>query len=84
VLCFGLFKARFARDPLQLPLWPAREGLAEIDGLHITLESGHWLFVCDAQGLEEKWLEMTGLALRGKEPGGLLETRRPCNGAVDL
>lgn len=72
VLNFGVFKARFAYGPLEVLLSPSREGLAEIRGLHIWLESGHWLFICDVQGSEQRWLELAGLALEAKGPSGLL------------
>jgi hypothetical protein len=75
VLCFGLFKAQFAHGPVQALLWPSRDGLAEVEGLHIWLESGHWLFVCDVHGLEEKWLEVAGLSLGTKSSGGSLESQ---------
>jgi hypothetical protein len=81
VLCFGLFKARFSYGRVQMLLWPSREGLAEVHGLEIWLDSGHWLFICDVQGLEEKWLEMAGLALATKGPGGLLESEHALDSA---
>lgn len=73
VLHFGLYKALFERSRVQVLLWPSREGIVEVDGLHIWLESGHWLFICDPQGIEEKWLDMAGLTSKAKGPGGLLE-----------
>ena len=75
VLCFALHKARFAMGGVQVLLRPSREGLAEIDGLHIWLESGHWMFVCDGRGLGREWLESTSLQRMFKGPGGLLESR---------
>ena len=59
-LSFGLYKARFALGKVQAMLRPSREGLAEIEGLHIWLESGHWLFICDGVGLDAEWLNFTG------------------------
>ena len=75
VLRYGLFKARFEYGPLQVMLRPSREGMVSIDGLHIWLESGHWLFVCDGEGAGQHWLESTGLAKEPKKPGGLLESQ---------
>lgn len=60
VLSFGLYKARFALGKVQALLRPSREGLAEIEGLHIWLESGHWLFICDGTELGAEWLDFTG------------------------
>lgn len=54
---FGLYKARFAFGEVQAMLQPSREGLAEIEGLHIWLESGHWLFICDGTKLNSEWLD---------------------------
>ncbi len=53
------------------------EGLAQIHGLHIRLDSVHWLFVCDARGLGNKWLESAALAL---DQGGSGEQTEPRNG----
>jgi len=74
VLRYGLYKARFEYGPLQVLLKPSREGMVSIDGLHIWLESGHWLFVCDGEGIGQNWLESAGLASEPKKPGGLLES----------
>lgn len=41
-------------------LRPSREGLAEIEGLHIWLESDHWLFICDGTELGTEWLNFSG------------------------
>jgi hypothetical protein len=60
VLSFGLYKARFALGKVQAMLRPSREGLAEIEGLHIWLESGHWLFICDGTELGAEWLNFRG------------------------
>jgi len=57
VLGFALHQARFEHRPITVLRFPHREGLAQIDGMHIWLESGHWLFICDAQGLGDKWLD---------------------------
>jgi len=75
VLRYALYKTRFEYGPLQVMLRPSREGMVTIDGLHIWLESGHWLFVCDGEGIGQHWLESTGLATEPKKPGGLLESR---------
>ncbi|HEX3091971.1 MAG TPA: hypothetical protein VHW72_05065 [Candidatus Angelobacter sp.] len=77
VLRYALYKTRFEYGPLQVMLRPSREGMVTIDGLHIWLESGHWLFVCDGKGVGQHWLESTGLATEPKKPGGLLESRQP-------
>jgi hypothetical protein len=74
VLRFALYKAHFEFGPVQVLLRPSREGLAQIDGLHIWLESGHWLFVCDGQGIAQDWLESSGLAAERKS-SGLLESQ---------
>ena len=44
VLQFSWQKARFEYGPLTGLRMPAREGLAQVDGLHVWLDSGHWLF----------------------------------------
>lgn len=75
VLRYALYKARFEYGQLQVMLRPSREGMATIDGLHVWLESGHWLFVCDGEGVGQLWLESTGLATEPKKPGGLLESQ---------
>jgi hypothetical protein len=74
ILAFALIKARFERRPLTVLRFPHREGLTQIAGLHIWLESGHWLFICDAQGLGEKWLESATRVLEQSGPGGPAET----------
>lgn len=80
VLRYALYKPRFEFGPMQVLLRPSRDAMVEIDGLHIWLESGHWLFVCDGEGVGQKWLESTGLTAEPKRPGGLLETQteQPC------
>jgi hypothetical protein len=70
LLGFSLIKARFERRPITVLRFPRREGLTQIDGLHIWLESGHWLFICAAQGLGEKWLESATKLLEQNGPGG--------------
>ena len=69
VLGFALYQARFEHRPVTVLRSPRREDLAQIDGLHIWLESGHWLFICDAQGLGEKWLESATKLLEQKGTG---------------
>lgn len=75
VLSFGLYQARFALSAVQVMLRPSRDGLRRIDGLHIWLASGHWLFVCDGDGLGSEWLESGGFPMRLKGPKGSLESR---------
>jgi hypothetical protein len=75
VLRYALYKPRFEFGPMQVFLRPSREAMVEIDGLHIWLESGHWLFVCDGEGVGRRWLESTGLAAEPKKSGGLLESQ---------
>lgn len=43
----GFTKLVFALGSVQALIRPPREGIAEIEGLHIWLESGHWLFICE-------------------------------------
>jgi len=74
VLRHALYKARFEYGPVQVLLRPSREGMVSIDGLHIWLESGHWLFVCDSVGVGQSWLEASGLVTEAQMPGGLLES----------
>ena len=76
-LRFSLYKARFAYGRVRVFLHPSREGRAEVEGLHIWLESGHWLFICDSQGLGREWLEATGMQGGVEGPGELLESQ-PC------
>jgi hypothetical protein len=75
VLRYGLYKARFEYGPLQVLLKPSREGMVSIDGLHIWLESGHWLFVCDGESIGQNWLESARLASEPMKPGWLLESQ---------
>lgn len=74
VLRYALYKARFEYGPVQVLLKPSREGMVSIHGLHIWLESGHWLFVCDGEGIGQNWLQSAGLASKLKKPE-LLESR---------
>jgi hypothetical protein len=73
-LRYALYKARFDFGPMQVLLRPSRESMVSIAGLHIWLESGHWLFVCDGAGVGQSWLEATGLASDPKK-GGLPESQ---------
>jgi len=75
VLRYGLHKARFEYGPVQVLLRPSREGMISVEGLHIWLESGHWLFVCDGERMGQDWLESGDLALAPKKPHGLLESQ---------
>ena len=75
VLRYALYQAHFEYRPLQVLLRPSRDGMVEIKGLHIMLQSGHWLFVCDGEGIGQRWLEASGLAIEKNKPGGLLESR---------
>jgi hypothetical protein len=75
VLRYALYKARFDYGPIQVLLRPSREGMVSIDGLHIWLESGHWLFVCDGAGVGQSWLEASGLVTDTKKLSGLLESQ---------
>ena len=75
VLRYGLYQARFEYGPVQVLLRPSREGMVSIDGLHIWLESGHWLFVCDGERIGQNWLESADLASAPKKPSGLLESQ---------
>jgi len=75
VLRYGLYKARFEYGPVQVLLRPSREGMVSIDGLHMWLESGHWLFVCDCERIGQNWLEADGLASEPDKPRGLQESQ---------
>jgi hypothetical protein len=75
VLEFSLYKARFESGPLTVLRIPLREGLARVDGLHVWLDSGHWLFICDLQGQGQKWLEFAAKALERNKPRGSLESQ---------
>jgi hypothetical protein len=75
LLRYALLQARFEFRPVQVFLKPSREGMREIDGLHITLESGHWLFVCDGEGVAQDWLAASGIVTIQKKSGGLLESQ---------
>jgi len=74
ILGFALIKARFELRPITVLRTPQREGLAQINGMHIWLESGHWLFICDAHGLGEKWLESATRMLDQRCPGGPVDS----------
>ena len=75
LLRYSLCHAKFEFRPVQVFLRPSREGMREIDGLHITLESGHWLFVCDGEGVAQDWLAASGMMTIRKKSGGLLESQ---------
>ena len=75
LLRYSLCQARFEFRPVQVFLKPSREGMRQIDGLHITLESGHWLFVCDGEGVAQEWLAASGIMTIQKKSGGLLESQ---------
>jgi hypothetical protein len=75
LLRYALSQAKFEFRPVQVFLKPSREGMREIDGLHITLESGHWLFVCDGEGVAQDWLAAAGIVTIQKKSGGLLESQ---------
>ena len=75
VLHYGLYQARFEYRGLQVLLRPSRDAMVSIDGLHIWLESGHWLFVCDGEGVGQSWLESAGFTIEQKGSGGLLESQ---------
>ena len=75
VLQLSLYKARFEYGPLTVLRIPAREGLGQMDGLHVWLDSGHWLFICDVQGQAQKWLEFAAKSLQANKPGGSLESQ---------
>ena len=72
LLRFALYRARFEYSPLTVLQIPASEGVSHIDGLHIWLESGHWLFVCDVKGQGARWLRASAQALgQGSSEGSL-------------
>ena len=75
LLRYSLCQAKFEFRPVQVFLRPSREGMREIDGLHITLESGHWLFVCDGEGVAQDWLAASGMMPAPKKSEGLLESQ---------
>lgn len=75
ILRYGLYKARFEYGPVRVLLRPSRAGMVSIEGLHIWLESGHWLFVCDGGAIGQRWLEADGLARSPNKPRGLLESQ---------
>ena len=75
ILRFALDRAQFGYGPLQAVLIPSgkgivaavsqrrKVGLAQGDGLHIRLESGHSLFIRESRGLEQTALEFPALML---------------------
>jgi hypothetical protein len=63
VLRFTLLQTRFEYAPITVVRVPMRGGLLQIEGLHMWLESGHWLFVCDVNGRGKKWLKAVANAL---------------------
>jgi hypothetical protein len=75
VLQFALYKARFAYGPVRTFLQPSREGSVELAGLHIWLESGHWLIICDAEGLGPEWLQGTSIRRALKGTGGTFKSQ---------
>ncbi|SRR5579883_1814696 len=56
ILRFVLDRARYEYGPLMFFRFPAREGLAQVNGLHIYLESGHRLFIANSQQNGVHWL----------------------------
>src|SRR5437879_6645229 len=56
VLQFSLRKARFEYGPVTVLWMPVREALGPVDGLHVWLVSGHWLFISDIQDLGHRLL----------------------------
>ena len=82
ILAFALLQARFEQRPITVLRFPQREGLAQIDGLHIWLEAGHWLVICDPQGMGGKWLESAARMLEQKGPGGPGETPQDSRAAL--
>ncbi len=68
VLRFALHKARYEYGPLLFFRFPAKEGAAQINGMHIYLESGHWLFVCDDELKGARWLKALSEALESDDP----------------
>jgi hypothetical protein len=74
ILRYALYQSRFEYGPMQVLLRPSRDGMATIDGLHVWLETGHWLFVCDGEGVAQNWLDATGLAAEPGKGCGLLKS----------
>ena len=64
LLSFALYQARFEYGPLEFMRFPLREGLSQINGLHIYLESGHRLFVCDDRQQGQRWMEFVDAMLK--------------------
>lgn len=67
-LRFALLQTRFEYAPITVVRIPARGGLLQVEGLHIWLESGHWLFVCDVKGQGKRWLKAAANALEEQNP----------------
>ncbi len=81
---FHLGNATFKYGPLKLVLTPTRlgtlavitsksAGLADCDGLHVWLESGHLLFIFEYLQAGKNRLESTTHTLKDKRRGGLLD-----------
>jgi hypothetical protein len=75
ILRYALYQSRFEYGPVQVMVRPSRDAMVTIDGLHVWLESGHWLFVCDGEGVAQDWLASSGMMTIRKKTGGLLESQ---------
>jgi len=84
VLCFSLDKARFQFGPLSVLSLPSKlgpavalthlpGGLLAADGLHIRLESGFVLFLCESPEFGQHWLNSAASFLGQPELGGVLK-----------
>lgn len=80
-LSFSLKDARFEYGPLQVFSFPSKrgpavalthlpQGLLSADGLHIRLQSGHSLFLCDSRALGPHWLSLVAGSMGELGPGG--------------
>ena len=79
---FTLYKARFADGPVRAFPTPREKAVVEIHGLHIWLESGHWLFISEANGLAPDWLVTDHVKGRLKGSGGQFDAQHDADAAL--
>ena|SRR5947207_13624846 len=84
VFRFSLENARFQFGPLHVLCLPSTRGpaialtslpngLLATDGLHIRLESGFVLFLCELKSAEQRWLNSVAGSMGELGPGGFLD-----------
>jgi hypothetical protein len=84
ILRFSLDNARFEYGPMHVWSLPSQSGPAVVlthlsqgllskDGLHIRLDSGFSLFLCEDRELEKHWLVLTASSMVEQQIEGFLQ-----------